>query len=128
MKFIFDKNFPINATRILDIFDRQNEMRHCTDLFERGTADTVWLREISGMDNKSIVLSHDGRILRNKVERNVLSECKLSFVYLTKTWAQTPWNDFVWKITRIWPNIVKDVSRIRTPKVFQVTQSKVIIT
>ena len=39
MTFFFDENFSINATRILDIFDRTNDMYHCTSLFEKGTSD-----------------------------------------------------------------------------------------
>jgi hypothetical protein len=125
MTFFFDENFPINATRILDIFDLDNEMRHCTDLFEKGTPDVEWIEKLSKIDSKSVVVSHDGRILRNKVERKALVECNLTFVYFTGIWAHTPWNEFVWRIVKIWPNIIKNVSQIRKPTIFEVTQSKV---
>jgi hypothetical protein len=41
--FFFDENIIEHVARMLAAFDRENEMRHAVDHFERGTSDTEWI-------------------------------------------------------------------------------------
>lgn len=85
------------------------------------------MREIAKWETKPIVISGDGRILRNAVERQVLRECDLMFVHFAQSWTNIPWPEQAWKGIRVWPHIVKNVEKIRKPTVFEVnvTSSKV---
>ncbi len=106
---------------MLEIFDLEHEVRHLLDAFERGTADTVWLRQIAEWEPKPIIIGGDGRILRNKAERRVLRHAELSFVFLAGGWSNLPWETQAWKIIRVWPDIVRNVAAVRFPTVFEVS-------
>lgn len=121
MIFFADENVPIHAARILNEFSRRDTVRYLTDDFEPGTPDTVWLPAIAQWDPTPAVLSGDGQILRNEVERRVLREANLTFVLLTKGWLNTPWADYAWKIVKAWPSILAETIRVRRPTVFQVS-------
>lgn len=88
MIFFTDENISEHATKILDLFDRNNEVRAHADYFDKGTADTVWLQEIAGWKEKPVVICGDRAILTNKAERKVLKECGLMFVYLASGWTK----------------------------------------
>jgi len=121
--FFADENISKSAARMLDIFDRENEVRHHSDSFEAGTADTVWLESIASWEGDIVVLCADGRILKNQVQRQVLKECGLTFVYLSSGWTSMKWRDIAWKIIKIWPRIVENVQNAREPMVFEVPVS-----
>jgi len=119
--FFADENFAPKAARMLNEFSRENTVHHLTDHFEPGTADPVWLREIARWTERPVVLSADGRMLRNAVERRALQETNLTFVYLARGWVNTPWNQYAWKIVKAWPDILAQTQRVRAPTVFQVS-------
>jgi len=50
-----------------------------------------------------------------------LKECNLMFVCLAPGWPRLPWDDYAWKIVKVWPDIVKNVAQARYPMVFEVT-------
>ena len=118
MIFLADENISTRLSRILDIFDTKYEYRSLTDYFEAGTKDVVWIREVAEWDPNPIILSGDERILRNKVERKVLKDSNLSCVFLSGSLLNLSWNDLVWKMLKVWPNVVRDVSKVRNPTVF----------
>lgn len=120
MTFFADENFTIHGVRLLEAFDLQNEIRHLTDSFDKGTPDVEWLGGVSTWIPKPIVVGGDGRILRNKVERQALRDADLSFVYLAPGWTNLRWQDMAWKLVRIWPDVVKNVERSRQATVFEI--------
>lgn len=118
--FFADENFPAPLVRMLEEFDTSHEYRILVDHFDSGTPDIVWMREIANWETKPIVISGDGRILRNAVERQVLRECNLMFVHFAQHWTNLPWEVQAWKGIKVWPQVVKNVEKIRKPTVFEV--------
>ena len=121
MIFFFDENIIEHVARILAAFDREHEMRHAVDHFERGTPDTEWIPAVASWKGDPVAVCADGRILRNKVERKVLKDSGLMFVYMASGWTNTPWVDYAWKIVKVWPQIVRNVGEARYPMVFEVS-------
>lgn len=108
---------------MLDAFEEKNEIRSLLDGFERGTPDTEWLKEIALWDKTPVVVSGDSRILKNKVEKQVLKECNLMYVLLAQGWLHLEWPCYAWRIIKIWPSIVTNVQQARYPMIFKVPVS-----
>ena len=121
MIFFFDENIIEHVARMLAAFDREHEMRHALDHFDRGTPDTEWIPVVASWNGDPVAVCADGRILKNKVERQVLKESGLMFVYMASGWTNTPWPDYAWKIVKVWPQIVRNVRQARYPMVFEVS-------
>ena len=120
MIFVADENFTVLGVRLLEAFDQQNEIRHLTDSFPKGTPDTTWIPSVAEWDLKPTVIGGDGRILRNKAERAALRQADLSFVYLTSGWTNLAWPVLAWKIVKVWPDVVRNVKTARRPTVYEV--------
>ena len=120
MNFFTDECFMYKANALLEAFDRENQIIPLIDRFEPGTPDVVWIPAIATWNPKPIVVCGDGRILRNKVERQVLREAGLTFVCLASGWTNLEWHVFAWKIIKVWPTIC-DVARNLRPTVFEVS-------
>ena len=105
---------------MLDNFELEHQVRALLDYFDQGTPDIGWMKEIASWDDVTVAVCGDGRILRNKVEKQVLRECGLMFVYLGSGWTNLPWPTFAWKIVKAWPDIKKNVEQARYPMVFEV--------
>lgn len=121
MIFFTDECFMYKANALLEAFDRENEIRPLLDYFERGTPDVAWIPSVAAWTPKPIIVCGDGRILRNKVERNVLKEAKLTFVCLSSGWTNLSWNVFAWKIVKAWPSIVQSAGGVIRPTIFEVS-------
>lgn len=123
MIFFTDENISKNAAYMLTIFERKHKIRAHCDYFEPGTPDPEWLKVLASWNESetTVVVCGDGRILRNKVQKRILKECGLMFVYLAPGWTTIEWEDFAWKIIKVWPNIVKNVEEATYPMVFEVT-------
>ena len=86
----------------------------------RGTPDLVWLAEAGRTEPRPVIVSADGRILRNAAERAALRSTGLTFVHLSRGWANTPWDEYVPKLTKFWPKIVREVRLLKRPAVLEV--------
>jgi hypothetical protein len=82
------------------------------DRFNPKATDAEWMT-VLGKDGPPpwIVVSGDGRILRNKAERKVLGETSLPFFCLDKGWPNTPIYEYAWKFMKVWPKIVERPGR-----------------
>jgi hypothetical protein len=121
MIFFTDECFMYRANALLEAFDRENQIRALLDHFDRGTPDVVWIQKVAEWSPKPIIVCGDARILRNKVERNVLREAQLTFVCLSSGWTNLPWDVFAWKIIKVWPTIVQTAGSVIRPTVFEVS-------
>ena len=86
--FIGDENFPEPLVRMLDVFDHTNDVRHLTDYFDRGTDDVDWLKDLGQKDISPVIVSGDGKILRNAVETAQLRDANILFVMLASGWTR----------------------------------------
>ena len=122
MIFFADECISKNAAYMLDIFERQHQVRACLDYFDKGTPDIDWMQAIASWNKTetTVAVCGDGRILKNKVQKRVLKECELMFVYLAPGWTNLQWSVFGWKIVKVWPDIVKNVEQARYPMLFEV--------
>lgn len=85
MIFFTDECFMYKANKLVEAFDRENEIRPLLDHFPAGTPDVEWIPAIAAWDPKPVVVCGDGRILKNKVERQVLKDAGLD-LYLFSEW------------------------------------------
>ncbi len=120
MIFFTDECVPTKAARMLSYFEQEHEVRAHEEHFDKGTPDTVWMQVLATWNETTIVISGDGRILKNKAEKRVLKECGLMFVCLAPGWTHTVWRDYGWKIIKVWPDIVRNIVDARYPMVFEV--------
>lgn len=120
MIFFTDECFMYHANALVEAFDRKNEIRPLQDHFPRGTPDIEWISTVSQWTPKPAVVCGDGRILKNKVERQVLKEAGLTFICLQSGWTNMPWPEFAWKIIFAWPAIAICATAIQ-PTIFEVS-------
>lgn len=120
MNFFADENISPTAARLLDVFDQENEIRALEDRFGQGKPDTDWLSALGEQSPKPVIISGDGRILKNKAELLALRQANLMFVYLAPGWTRLRWEDFAWKIIKAWPSIVQNVNTTMKPTIFEV--------
>lgn len=120
MIFFADESVPIAAVRMLEHFDARNEVRALEDHFPKGVSDREWMPEIARWDPKPNVIAGDGRILRNPSEQQVLRDCDLTYFYLSGGLMNLEWDQFAWKLIKVWPDIRRNAERIRAATVFEV--------
>lgn len=111
MKFFFDRCAPIAITGMVRAVDGDNFVivHHDEDQrFTKTTPDTEWMKAL-GQDGPPpwVVISGDGRILKNKTERQVLAAANLQFFCLDKPWPNTSIYEYAWKFMKVWPRIVE---------------------
>lgn len=104
---------------MLGHYDRKHTVVYLDDEFDKQTEDVVWLDAITQWDPVPVVVSGDGRILKNPAELQVLKGLPLTFFLLAEGWTQLPWADFAWKAIKVWPEIVQFAAP-RKPSIFRV--------
>jgi len=122
MHFFIDRNLPLALARMLSHYDTKHTIIYKDDRFEQDTADTVWLTQIAAWDPVPVVVSGDGRILKNPAELQVLKGLPLTFFMFAGSWFDLRWRDMAWKAVRVWPEIVAAASP-RRPSIFRVPVS-----
>lgn len=120
MEFFFDRNIPEALCRMLGYFDRNHSVIYLDDQFNRTASDTDWLGDLAGRQPPPIVLTGDGRILRNPAECQVLRNSTLTFFLFADGWNSVSWADRAWKTVKIWPDIVRQATNTRKPTVFKI--------
>ncbi len=122
MRFFCDRNVPPRLARMVDVFDNQNTIRayNDDDRFDETTADVEWIRVLSADNPAWIIISGDGRILKNKIELAALKESKLSFFCLAKQWMGMKIHDQAWRFVKVWPDIVEN-AKGESQKIFEVS-------
>lgn len=128
MTFFTDECFIYKANALLEAFDRTHEIRALVDHFPRSTPDVDWIAAVSKWETKPVVVSGDGRILRNKVERAVLKEAQLTWFCLASGWTNLDWSTYAWKLIKVWPAVVGNAHRVLRPTVFEISPQTLKIT
>lgn len=122
MHFFIDRNVPAQLARMLGHYDRLHTVIYHDDRFERTTPDTVWLDAIAKWDPVPVVVSGDGRILKNPAELQVLRDLPLTFFLFAPAWLRLPWRDYAWKAIKVWPEVVAAAAPPR-PSVYRIPVS-----
>jgi hypothetical protein len=111
--FFTDENFIHKAALMLRAFDDRHEIQPFLEQFERGTPDETWIPQIGARNTKPIIVSGDGRILTNAVQRQLLRESGCIYVHLVPGWTNTPWEMYAYRIVRYWPEVVRRCAAAR---------------
>jgi len=128
MTFFTDENVATPLGQMLRLFDRRHDILLHADRFDPGTPDDVWMPELAHTDPGAIVISGDGRIVKNPALKVVARQSRLSFVVLGESFMRTAWHDQAWKLIKAWPEIVKATSAVRRPTIFDLTISSLKVT
>jgi hypothetical protein len=99
MRFFFDRNMPPQLARMVDVLEREHAARSYYDdeRFGETTPDVTWIKVVASDDPPWIIISGDGRILRNKTELSALKEAKLTFFCLSRQWMHMKIYEQAWK-------------------------------
>jgi hypothetical protein len=125
MRFFFDRCFPIRVVRMINAYETEHAIRHHDEdnRFTPTTSDIEWMTILGKDDPTWIVVSGDGRILKNKVERAALQEARLKFFCLAKAWLTMRIHEYAWKFVKVWPEIVENAKTSKA-SVFEVAGGK----
>jgi len=126
MRFFFDRNMSPRLARMIDVYETAHQVRHHDDdsRFGPNTTDVEWIKVLGADDPPWVVISGDGRILRNKAEAAVLKEAKLTFFCMSRVWTHMKIHEYVWKFLKLWPDIVEN-AQVAASRIFEVSGSKV---
>jgi hypothetical protein len=117
--FFFDCCVPEPLVRMLDQYDRENQVIFLGDRFRKDTPDEKWLEQVAQWAPVPVVVSGDSRILRNPAQAQVLSNLPLTIFFFAESWPRLPWREWAWKGVKIWPQIL-DNSSPRSPSIFRI--------
>ena len=123
MRFFCDRNVPPQLARMINAFDQYHTIMayNDDDRFTETTPDVEWIKVLeSDGDPPWIIISGDGRILKNPTELLALRESQLSFFCLTKQWMVMKIHDQAWRFLKVWPDIVEN-AKGSNPKIFEVS-------
>jgi hypothetical protein len=122
MRFFFDRNTPPQLARMVDALEREHTARsyYDDDRFDDKTPDINWIKVLAAEDPPWIIISGDGRILKNKAEMSALKEAKLTFFCLSRQWMHMKLYEQAWKFIKVWPDIVEN-AKGTTPRIFEVS-------
>jgi PIN like domain len=122
MRFFFDRNMPPQLARMVNAFEREHRAQsyYDDDRFGDRTPDVEWIKVLAVDDPPWIIISGDGRILRNKTELSALREARLTFFCLSRTWMHMKIHEQAWKFIKVWPEIVEN-AKGTTPRIFEIS-------
>jgi hypothetical protein len=125
MRFFFDRCMSIRLARMVSAFDAEHTIRHHDEdsRFHAETPDAEWIAALAGEADPWVVLSGDGRILKNKVERAALLSANLKFFCMGKAWMAMRLHEYAWKFIKVWPDIVEAAAHHKA-KLFEVSGGK----
>jgi hypothetical protein len=125
MNFFFDRCMSPRLAKMIDELEDIHTVRHHDTRFKTDTPDIVWLANLAADESPSVVISGDGRILRNKVERQALREARLTFFCMSRTWGHMKIAEYAWKFVKVWPEIVRNAQESsERPRIFEVSAGK----
>src|SRR5271165_3702871 len=122
MRFFFDRNMPPQLARMVDVLEREHTARsyYDDDRFGDATPDVKWIKVLAADDPPWIIVSGDGRILKNKTELSALKEAKLTFFCLSRQWMNMNIYEQAWKFIKVWPEIVEN-AKGSTPRIYEIS-------
>jgi hypothetical protein len=121
MRFFFDRNMSPKISMMIAAYEGSDghTILHLNDRFRHDTPDEEWLTTLGEEDPAWIIISGDGRIVKNKVQMAVLAEANLTYFLMVHPWMQWNIEESAWKFVRLWPTLVSSAD-VNAPTVFEV--------
>jgi len=122
MKFFFDRNFSWRIARMVGVFELEHTTWHHDQdaRFNHTTTDVEWLETLARDSESWAIISGDGRILKNKVERKALDETGFKFFCLSRQWMNMKTHEQAWKFIKVWPDVVEAATTLRD-RIFEIS-------
>lgn len=117
MTFFFDNTFPRQLVEILKLL--KVDAHHLQEDFPANTLDVDWIPEIG--KRGWVVVTGDRGISRKPAERKALEEAKTISVFMAKGFTSKSIFDLVSSVIKWWPEIDRQVARVRPGTSIQVT-------
>jgi hypothetical protein len=124
MRFFFDRCMSPRLAKMVNAYEIDHTAQHHNfdSRFHEMTTDVEWLTAIGADEPPWVILSGDGRILKNRAERQVLREVNLTFFCMSRQWMHMRIEEIAWKFIKVWPDIVRTAKvSVTTPKIFEIS-------
>lgn len=122
--FFFDNCTPCNLARMLSkFFEHEHVIHHIQDDNELRTndEDVLIIKTLADRDPKPFLISADVNMYtRVPEERLALSDSGLTCVFFMKNTQNGNNHDFASKVFKLWPELVKTVTGVRHPTIFEI--------
>lgn len=117
MKVFFDNcTSPIMARTLAGYLSGLSvEVRHARDLGLHAKSDVEWIEHLASTGDDWLVVTGDGRIRKNKPEREAYHRAGLKGVVLAPAYQKSPMGRSCGMIVARWDDLIDFTSRIRAP-------------
>ena len=123
MRFFFDRNSNVRTARMLAIYEGRggHQVLHHNDdhRFCPTSTDVEIIKTLYSEDPSWIFASGDGKILQNKAELAVLTECNMTYLLFNHSWCNARLEETCWKLIKGWPKIVGEIERLKEPSIVE---------
>jgi hypothetical protein len=126
MRFFFDRCMHYKMAHVIQTYEGKNGHvivhHNDDDRFHEKTVDVEWIKALAADRSPLpwVILSGDGNILKNKVERRALREASLPFFCMAPQWVKMPMEEYAWKFMKAWPKI-KKMADPYSPLIYQLS-------
>jgi hypothetical protein len=109
MRFFLDNCLPQRWAPALTalVKDEGHSVVHLLTEFPADAPDVEWLTALGREARQNIVISGDGRIIRNPHERAVWKQQKITAFFMHRGWARKKFWDKTWMFVRWFPTLVE---------------------
>jgi len=118
MNFFIDENISHRIATALDTLDKDNNVYSIPIYFKAGTADEIWIKEISKLDG--IVITQDININRTKKQWDLFTKNNLGGFFI-KTPQKTEYWDLIKIIINNWEEIIMKSKKTKRPFGYKIT-------
>ena len=125
MKFFFDRNTSLHIARMLNHFDRDNNIVHQDDdgRFAPDEEDVTIITTLASEDPRPVWVTADLAQLRSPIERAALRDSGMT-IFFRKRNNFTPHMQAL-KMLAIWPTVVEYAHTARVPTAFVIPGGKI---
>ena len=107
------------------LYDRGIEVAHARDLDFHKMKDIEWIQELGSATDDWLVISGDGRIHRNRAEREAFRRAGLGMFVLAPAYQKTPMGRCCGFLVANWDGLLDYAARTEKPFMFQLTMQVV---
>ncbi len=119
MKFFVDENMPVRFSKLLAAFDISNEYHAVIDDFGKGAKDPSIMEALAKRGNSALI-SYDRRILSDNTCRKYYQDGQIPLILLSNAWADMPIEMQMWKLLKVWPQVLKLIGVSALPATFEI--------